>query len=810
MGRFFDGKYKKATLYDIVYTYGTPGDGKNGAGRIVTIDQGQGFKVDNFTYDELGQRASEFATVQVPQVGTRTYGTDYVYSSLGRILQATYPDGDVVDYTYTNKGELYRIESTTPGDPSIYLVEQIHYDGFGQIGKLKYGNGTETSYNYASSAFTGLSLDDLNKSSLYASSVDGKATQGGSTTTLVDRDYQYSNLGMVSWLHKGVHSSLTAGVSTLDYSFSYDEKGRLSGSTLATGGSTIYQMTMGYNAAGGITSKASVRPGAHPLVDPNLDYELSYTYNPTKPHQLLSVSDAGPNGGLTRFTYDGVGNLMNMSGPSGAEELIWNELQQLSGVKNRNGIHHYVYDHSGERIMKSSINRSSVQVNDQTIDDIPYLEPYTLYVNPYFVVTSFHNGDRASKHYYMNTQRVATDISINYQGPPPPAAQGAQGTLNGTQTNPIGLSASFEQDINQVMQQFGAGEIAGDLAAHAIAIENYYPKAPAESESTNRILYWYHHDYLGSVDLVTDRNGLAYEFFLYTPWGEDMYHYNAGSSSFSSPYRFNGKELDGETRLFYYGARYYDPKTSNWLSVDPLKGNNPHLTPYNFVSNNPIMRIDPDGMDDGWVEGEGGEMTYDPDVHSQQDLVDQGKSGTYKGEKGQGYNPETGNQVYYGEDGESFEFPQMLGEVEVDGGKMSDHARTMQNPIVQKVYKGQRDFLRGSFLLTAHVTGQVGTWTSYIGYGAAFIPGAQPIAGGLIATGNTLSTVSSASTALINMSDGDYTGAVLNGANAFIPGRVNKLIDQNVARGVISTQGGNILKGGANMKSGVADYLINL
>ncbi|MEL0335108.1 MAG: hypothetical protein VW980_04865 [Flavobacteriales bacterium] len=202
----------------------------------MTIDQGQGFKVDNFTYDELGQRASEFATVQVPQVGTRTYGTDYVYSSLGRILQATYPDGDVVDYTYTNKGELYRIESTTPGDPSIYLVEQIHYDGFGQIGKLKYGNGTETSYNYASSAFTGLSLDDLNKSSLYSSSVDGKATQGGSTTTLVDRDYQYSNLGMVSWLHKGVHSSLTAGVSALDYSFSYDEKGRLSGSTLATVG----------------------------------------------------------------------------------------------------------------------------------------------------------------------------------------------------------------------------------------------------------------------------------------------------------------------------------------------------------------------------------------------------------------------------------------------------------------------------------------------------------------------------------------------------------------------------------------------
>ena len=604
-------------LYDVVYTYGTPGDGKNGAGRIVTIDQGQGFKVDNFTYDELGQRSSEFSTVQVPQVGTRAYGTDFVYSSFGRILQATYPDGDIVDYTYTNKGELYSIESTAPGDPSIYIVQETQYNGFGQIGKLKYGNGTETTYNYASSAFTGLSLDYLNKSTLYASSVDGKATQGGSMTTLVARDYQYSNLGMVTSLSKGVHASLAAGVTALDYSFSYDDKGRLSGSTLATGGSNIYEMTMGYNAAGGITSKASHRPGGHPLVDPNLDYELSYTYHPSKPHQLLSVTDAGPQGGLTRFTYDGVGNLINMTGPSGTEELIWNELQQLSGVKNGSGIHHYVYDHSGERIMKSSINRSSVQVNDQTIDDIQYLEPYTLYVNPYFVVTSFQNGDRASKHYYMNTQRVATDISINYQGPPPPAAPGAQGTHNGTQAAPIGLSKSLEQDINQVLNQFGAGEISGALSEDGIAIETYYPKAATESESTNRILYWYHPDYLGSVDLVTDRNGVAYEFFLYTPWGEDMYHYNAGQSSFTSPYRFNGKEKDPETGYHYYGARYYQSKFSVWMSVDPLAHEREWLSPYNFVQNNPINRVDPTGALDDWVQDADGNIYWDDNATSQ-------------------------------------------------------------------------------------------------------------------------------------------------------------------------------------------------
>jgi len=33
---------------------------------------------------------------------------------------------------------------------------------------------------------------------------------------------------------------------------------------------------------------------------------------------------------------------------------------------------------------------------------------------------------------------------------------------------------------------------------------------------------------------------------------------------------FNGKELDEETGLYYYGARYYDARTSVWQSVDPM------------------------------------------------------------------------------------------------------------------------------------------------------------------------------------------------------------------------------------------------
>jgi len=61
-------------------------------------------------------------------------------------------------------------------------------------------------------------------------------------------------------------------------------------------------------------------------------------------------------------------------------------------------------------------------------------------------------------------------------------------------------------------------------------------------------------------------------------------------------YKFTGKERDSETNYDYFGARYYDPKIGRFLSVDPMTHMRASLTPYNYVQNNPLRRIDHKGM----------------------------------------------------------------------------------------------------------------------------------------------------------------------------------------------------------------------
>ncbi len=115
-------------------------------------------------------------------------------------------------------------------------------------------------------------------------------------------------------------------------------------------------------------------------------------------------------------------------------------------------------------------------------------------------------------------------------------------------------------------------------------------------------VYFYHPDHLGTATLLTDFSGAPYQFFLNLPFGEDMASQHSTTADFSSRYKFNAKELDKETGWYYYGARYYDPQVSTWLSVDPLAEKYIGFSPYNFTLGNPVRLVDVDGKkNEDWV-----------------------------------------------------------------------------------------------------------------------------------------------------------------------------------------------------------------
>ena len=71
-----------------------------------------------------------------------------------------------------------------------------------------------------------------------------------------------------------------------------------------------------------------------------------------------------------------------------------------------------------------------------------------------------------------------------------------------------------------------------------------------------------------------------------------LFKYNSNEEV---PYKFNGKEMDEETGLYYYGARYMNPVASIWYGVDPLAEKYVATGGYVYTLDNPVKLVDSDG-----------------------------------------------------------------------------------------------------------------------------------------------------------------------------------------------------------------------
>lgn len=127
----------------------------------------------------------------------------------------------------------------------------------------------------------------------------------------------------------------------------------------------------------------------------------------------------------------------------------------------------------------------------------------------------------------------------------------------------------------------------------------------------NKYIYNYT-DHLGNVRLSYTNNGAraeAIEENNYYPFGLKHERYNNIGGNQAYQYKYNDKELQSETGMYDYGARFYMPDLGRWGVIDPLSELQFAQSPYSYVYGNPIRFNDPTGM-----IGKEGEPELDPNA----------------------------------------------------------------------------------------------------------------------------------------------------------------------------------------------------
>ena len=115
-------------------------------------------------------------------------------------------------------------------------------------------------------------------------------------------------------------------------------------------------------------------------------------------------------------------------------------------------------------------------------------------------------------------------------------------------------------------------------------------EVPIEQISSSGQVDYLAQDALGSTRLLTDSSGSVVGTTSYSPYGQ----VTTQSGTVTTPLGYAGQYTDSATGLIYMRARWYDPGTGQFLTVDPLALVTQQ--PYAYVSDNPLNAVDPLGL----------------------------------------------------------------------------------------------------------------------------------------------------------------------------------------------------------------------
>ena len=297
------------------------------------------------------------------------------------------------------------------------------------------------------------------------------------------------------------------------------------------------------------------------------------------------IADNGINGSLRKREVQSLSPY--------TEHYLFNSAANLKAYSN-SGLYfaYYGYDAANTRTYKLSMLNQTQWVNGQPQPLQLQLQSAMFYPNAYL---TFNQNGNYTKHYYNGSERICSRL--------------------GDRTFSLDCSASLTPQtqqrlgirIMQVDQDFRAELLelveAGDVPVEFPNVLNLVTLLPAGSNANshshsnpNTDIFYYHTNHLGSTAYVTDNNATITQGFLYAPFGEITTEYAPMWQNGLIPnYTFNAKELDEETGMYYYEARYYKPPV--FTSRDPHFERYPTFSPYIYCNNNPIKYIDLTGKD---------------------------------------------------------------------------------------------------------------------------------------------------------------------------------------------------------------------
>ena len=605
---------------NVKYYYGGRNASQNRIGRLMLREDGTG--AIEYFYGKMGEVTKTRRTMIVPNQAIATYVTQWTYDSHNRLLEMIYPDEEKITYSYNLGGQLEKVHGYK--SYGYDYVSKIGYDKFEQRTYLKYCNGAETFYTY-----------DPQRRRLQNLTVNS----GGNT--IMDNAYTYDAVSNVLSVVNGasVPQSGKAG-GQMAHTYTYDALYRLVSATGTYTGAdnktASYTLAMGYDNMHRITSKRQILTQNNVQFDGTLNagYDLSYTYGTDtgKKFQLANVKDINYRTEETpsesenvnnnhAYEYDANGNLVYVNtsrtkkdGVSDEKtterKLKWDEENRLLASDDNGFVTNYWYDADGERTVKTSGESDQVYVNSEFAGGRTNTAKFSLYVSPYLVA---NQGGRYTKHIYIGSQRVVSKIGdFDSYGSDPRRIQYA-----GSETD--GLAVDYKQKYAQQLQIIkdnyatfavpyngednndyvdGKGFCCNDgslEAAQARAMARAAKNNFQEGDAYEKMQFYYHPDHLGSSSYITNLDGEVVQHIEYVPFGEVFIEER--NNIWKTPYLFNAKEFDEETGLYYYGARYYEPRLSLWISCDPLEENHYEISSYCYTGNNPIKYSDPNGED---------------------------------------------------------------------------------------------------------------------------------------------------------------------------------------------------------------------